>query len=367
MSTEFALPGERPLAPDKGPSDRSIIIGVVGTLLFHILLVWLTPRFAFDEFSGVHTGIHITSKDRGKSFDFQLADSPQEKPRNPLQFVETNPDAPANEPDKTDNFSNRNQQSAQLEAPKEIDPLNRPSISDAQDKIQNNTAVVTGDMSEPQMGAAAMPESLQTAEDDQREQKLRMELVPLSGFDKSEGKSEDGIATNVADSKKPTTNADRSVEGARDGKEADGGLVAVSATHQAQPKARPKLTAPRPTILSNRVTGTSNLGIVGMDARWSEYGDYLNELIEIVQTQWYRILRDSAVSPPRGSHVVITFKINSKGETDIVKVEDSDAGKQGVFSCQNAIQARQPYRKWTDQMIAVLGDDQTLTFAFYYQ
>jgi hypothetical protein len=73
------------------------------------------------------------------------------------------------------------------------------------------------------------------------------------------------------------------------------------------------------------------------------------------------------VSPPHGSHVTITFKINSKGETDIIKVEDADSGKQGVWSCQNAIQARQPYGKWTDQMIAVLGDDQTLTFGFYYQ
>ena len=67
------------------------------------------------------------------------------------------------------------------------------------------------------------------------------------------------------------------------------------------------------------------------------------------------------------SHVVITFKINSKGETDIVKIEDADAGKQGVFSCQSAIQARQPYRKWSEQMIAVLGDEQELTFSFYYQ
>ena len=49
------------------------------------------------------------------------------------------------------------------------------------------------------------------------------------------------------------------------------------------------------------------------------------------------------------------------------KVEDAGAGKQGVFSCQNAITYPQPYRKWTDQMIAVLGDSQEITFGFYYQ
>ena len=44
-----------------------------------------------------------------------------------------------------------------------------------------------------------------------------------------------------------------------------------------------------------------------------------------------------------------------------------ESGKQGVFSCQNAITYPQPYRKWTDQMIAVLGDSQELTFSFYHQ
>jgi len=367
VTTQFALPDERPLAPEKEGSDRSILIGIVGTLLFHLLLVVLSPRFAFDEFSGIHSGIRMSNKDRGKTFDFELADSAQEKPRNPFQFVETNPDAPENTPDRTDNFSNRNQQSAQLEAPKEIDAQNRPSITDAQDKIQNETAIVTGDMSQPQLGAAARPESKDTAEQEQNEQKVRVQLVPLEGFEKSEGPSEEGIATNIAKNQQATTHADRSQDGAREGQELEGGLLATNAAHQTQPKARPRLTAPRPTILSNRATGTSNIGILGMDARWSEYGDYINELIEIVQTQWYRILRDSAVSPPRGSHVIVTFKINTQGETDIVKVEDAEAGKQGVFSCQNAIQARQPYRKWSDAMIAVLGEEQTLTFAFYYQ
>ncbi len=368
MTTRFAQPGASPLAPEKDPADRSILIGIGCTLLFHVLLVLLSPQFAFDKFSGVHTGISVTHSRQGKTFDFELAQPKvQEKERNPFQFVETNPDAPANEPDKTSNFSNRNQQSAQLEKPKELDPEHRPSISNAQDKIKNESAVVTGDLSKPQQGAAAQPESAKTDATDQKEMKVIKEQATLSGFDKTEGKAEDGIATNVSKSKTPSTNSDQNVEGVRAAQDAEGGLVAVVDAHKAQPKSRPRLTAPRTTILSNRVSGVSNLGIVGMDARWSEYGEYLQELIEIVQTQWYHILEESRVSPPRGSHVLITFKINSKGETDIVKVEDSDSGKQGVFSCQSAIQARQPYRKWTEQMITMLGEEQSLTFAFYYQ
>ncbi len=353
--------------PEKDPINRSIGIGIACTLLFHVLLVWLSPQFAFDKFSGIHTGINVVHPKPGKTFDFELTPGVTEPKKDPFRFVETNPDAPENTPDKTPNFSNRNQQSAQPDPAKEKDLENRPSLK-GQDQIKNDTSIVTGDMSKPQQGAAAAPEVVKNDTQQQdKEQKARAEQTPLSGFEKREGLSEDGIASNVSTAKSPSTQAQQLIEGSRDAKDAEGGLVAVNQVTKAQPKARPRLTAARPTILNNRITGVSNMGILGMDARWSEYGEYMQELIEIVQTQWYRILEESRVSPPRGSHVVITFKINSKGETEIVKVEDVDSGKQGVWYCQSAIQDRQPYRKWTEQMISVLGDEQTITFGFYYQ
>jgi hypothetical protein len=216
---------------------------------------------------------------------------------------------------------------------------------------------------------APTPETAHDAELERNEMKARMEQVPLSGFDKTEGKDPDGIATNIAKNDRPTTNADRALEGAPGATELEGGLHNVVQAARAAPKERPRLSSVslnRASPLTNRAAGVTNVGIVGRDARWSEYGEYLNELIEIVQASWYNILRESRVAPPRGSHVVVTFRINAKGETTIVKVEDSDAGKQGVFACQNAITYPQPYRKWTDQMIAVLGESQELTFAFYY-
>jgi len=239
-----------------------------------------------------------------------------------------------------------------------------------QDKIQNDSAIVSGDMAKPQTGSPPVPDAEKTDATAQAEQKARAEQVPLSGFEKSEGKSEDGIAMNIAKSKSPTTHADQAVEGARNGTEADGGLVNVPHLSKAQPKERPRIASTslnRSSPLTNRLSGTANIGIQASDAFKSEYGEYLNELIEIVQTSWWNTLEASRVMPPHGSHVVITFKINSQGVTDIVKVEDADAGKQGVWFCQDAIQSRQPYRKWTEQMITLLGDEQTLTFAFYYQ
>jgi hypothetical protein len=350
-------------------TSRSIIIGILCTLLFHVLLVVVSPNFAFDRFSGVHTGINVAHKNPGKSFDFQLDPGLTEEAKKPFNFVETNSAAPENTPDKTNNFSNRNQQSAQEIAAKEKDLQNRPSVK-GQDVIKDASAIVSGDMAPPQLPTAPVPPDAKDTKQDLTEQKARAELTPLNGFEKIEGKSEDGIASNIAKTKSPSNGAEQVQEGAPDAKDATGGLVNVNQSSHAKPKDRPRLTSAslnRSSPLSNRVTGVTNIGIIGMDAHWSEYGEYLNELIEIVQTKWYSILRESAVSPPRGSHVIVTFRINAKGETDIIKVEDSGSGKQGVFSCQNAITYPQPYRKWTEQMMAVLGDSQELTFSFYYQ
>jgi hypothetical protein len=347
-----------------------MIIGVSCTLLFHLLLLWLSPQFAFDKFAGSHGGISVTSANKGKTFDFELAPSAvKEKERDPFKFVETNSAAPENIPDKTTNFSNRNQQSAQEVAAKEIDPENRPSVK-GQDEIKNDSAIVSGDMAPPQLPTAPSPDKQAQDTQDQVEQKARAEQVPLSGFDKTEGKSDDGVATNIAKATKSLTNdAQQALEGAPDAKDPTGGLVNVAQTQRAQPKERPRLSSAslnRSTILSNHFSGVANIGITGIDARWSEYGEYMQELIEIVQTQWNNILRESRVSPPQGSHVSVTFRINSKGETEIAKVEDFGSGKQGVFSCQNAITYPQPYRKWTEQMISVLGDSQEMTFNFYH-
>lgn len=370
MTTQFAQLDQNPPAPEKDRTDYSIAIGLACTVLFHLLLVWVAPDFAFDKFSGVHTGISVASANKGKTFDFELAQPrPVQQERDPFRFVETNSAAPENTPDKTTNFSNRNQQSAQEVAAKEKDPENRPSTKGA-DRFKDSSAIVSGDMAPPQLPTAPSQEVTKDEAQDRAEQMARAEQVPLSGFDKTEGRSEDGIATNIAKSKSPANRAEQAQEGAKDAKEPTGGLVTVVQTQHAQPKERPRLSSTslnRQSPLANRVTGVANIGILGMDARWSEYGEYLNELIEIVQTQWYNILRESRVSPPRGSHVIVTFRINPKGETEIIKVEDSGAGKQGVFSCQNAITYPQPYRKWTDQMIAVLGESQELTFSFFYQ
>jgi hypothetical protein len=123
----------------------------------------------------------------------------------------------------------------------------------------------------------------------------------------------------------------------------------------------------RPAIFTENKLGTKNIGAIAYDAKWSNYGQYLQKMIETVQIQWERILTESRVYPTSGTSVKVVFRMNTEGRiSQIVSVEGT-AGNQAEKACASAITARAPYGPWTDDMIAVLGDSQELTFTFYYQ
>jgi hypothetical protein len=348
---------------------RPVTIGIICTILFHLFLLLGAPFLPIEKFGGDHSNLAAIAARKNKTFDFQLEPLPPTPPKpDPFKYVETNPDAPANEPDKTNNFSNRNQQSAQAVAAKEKDPENNPSTK-GRDEIKDSNAVVSGDHSQPQQGAAVTPSSSQSQEQQQQAAQARAEQIPLEGQEKAEGKDPDGVATNKSQNQTQSNSAPQLIEGSKESKSIDGAQTA-STTHttRPQPKPRPRLTAARSTVLADRVPGTTNVGVLGQDARWSEYGDYLNELIETVDAEWHGIVDETSIHVKPGTRVSVTFRLNSKGEVTIQSVEKvpGDADQVVINQCESGISNRQPYRKWTEQMIAVLGQETTLTFAFYY-
>jgi len=135
------------------------------------------------------------------------------------------------------------------------------------------------------------------------------------------------------------------------------------------PQPRRSLEHPqtRPAIFRDNPVGTSNIGVAAYDAKWSNYGVYLHKMMEAIQAQWERILIDSHTEPPSGTSVTVRFTLDSKGKiTEILQVE-STSTEQGKQSCVSAITLTAPYGDWTDDMIAVLGNSQDLTFVFYYE
>jgi hypothetical protein len=123
----------------------------------------------------------------------------------------------------------------------------------------------------------------------------------------------------------------------------------------------------RPAILAERLAGTSNIGPTAVDARWSNYGAYLQRMIEAVQIQWEKLLVESKVYPSSGSTVTVKFIMDSAGKIARIINVDSTANDSASRACMSAITDRAPYGDWTDDMKAVLGEQQEMTFTFYYQ
>jgi hypothetical protein len=349
------------------PDVRAVQIGVVATIAVHVLLLILAPRI--ERFIDADSPVSSSSDDWA-SREFQIELAPQEpvpaEPLRPPQFVEANPNAPDNVPDKTDNVAAQNQQVAQ-EIPTPGGKTDAPASKG--DPKTDSTAIVSGMQVEPQPPAARPSPP---AEQETPEQKAaRKEQVPLSGTEKFEGDSADGVGSNVGKPAPNATAVPERVEGLPDAKNDTGERVGLyykvdAKKPQTRPTLAPNVVKARPSPLANREFGTENIGAVAYNAKWSAYGEYMQKFIESVDIQWQRILQQSNVYPVAGTSVVVVFRMDSKGEISEIVNVDSTGGRAVKDACVSAIVARAPYGVWPDDMVGVLGDSQEITFTFHY-
>jgi hypothetical protein len=348
------------------PDVRAVQIGVVATIAVHVLLLILAPRI--ERF--IDADSPSSSSDDWASREFQIELAPQDpvpvEPVRPPQFVEANPNAPDNAPDKTDNVAAQNQQVAQ-EIPTPGGKTDAPASKG--DPKTDSTAIVSGMQVEPQPPTVR---PTQPAEQETPEQKIaRKEQLPLSGTEKFEGDSPDGVGSNVGKPAPNTTAVPERVEGSPDSKSDTGERVGLyykvdAKKPQTRPTLAPNVVKARPSPLANREFGTENIGAVAYNAKWSAYGEYMQKFIESVDIQWQRILQQSNIYPVAGTKVVVVFRMDSKGDiSEVVKV-DSTGGRAVKDACVSAIVARAPYGVWPDDMVGVLGDSQEITFTFHY-
>jgi hypothetical protein len=344
------------------PDSRSVLIGVAAVLFVHLLLFATAPYLLRTDPINPSARKHATPK----QFNIEIAPETfvkvPPKPPPPNRFVEANPNAPDNVPDKTNNFSSQNQQLAQ-EKPQLDQHNDRPKTEGKKDFDSNQ--VVTGQLSKPEDPIPPAPEVTKTAKAATAQ---KQEQDPLAGFEKMQDGA-DGFGSNLGKVPNVAKPAPKKVVGANDAPLVDGAESTEPAIDPKHPRPRASIQQmhARPAIFEDNQFGTSNIGPIAFDAKWSSYGAYLHKMIEAIQVQWERILIDSRTEPPSGTTVTVKFSMDSKGRiTEILDVENNSS-EQGKASCISAITNTAPYGDWTDDMIAVLGNSQELTFKFYYQ
>lgn len=372
MTDHLAPPPSRPTKPEKdrrrrilpplfrNPDTRSVEIGVAGTILVHLLVLLFAPRIL--QSGAAHVARRPTIP---KEFKIDMAPPPPPLlPPQPKKFVEANPNANHNIPDRTNNIAAQNQRVAQPK-PNPTGKSDMPSLEGRKD-IQS-TQIVTGTLSKPVRTVPIVPPAPPSPPKPTMVTP-RPQQNPLSGFDKNIGDNPNGFgsnASNAPDNMKP--DADK-VTGAKDATPVQNATATTPQIDPRHPMARPTLEQQhvRPAIFAENKVGTANIGPIALDARWDSYAEYIQRLIETVQREWDNILSGDT-HPPAGTTVMVKFVLTSDGKISQIIDVNSTSTEQGRQACLAAITNPSPYGKWTNEMISVLGNEQELTFMFYYQ
>lgn len=349
-------------------SRRSLIIGLVCTLLFHLLGAWVVPGDLFDAESS-------EIKNQYKEYQIELVeDVPEEEEE---VYTQTNPDVPDNVPDDTNRFAARNQQAANEVAPEELDPNNRPA-SESEDDIDTDQ-FLTGDLTEPIPTTPPSEAQEQVDPTEAARQSLaQKKAIPIFGALDESDPDQEGIAEN--DFEEELEEAPTNVVDLFEGDEEEGEEDAVETQNESEsestliaqdyappsPRPRPQLPKVASGPVRNSPLGVSKVGKIAVDAKFSEFGEYMERLIEVVSVRWNYLASERA-SKERNSVVRISFTLTKDGFVSNIATEPSTTSKAiGIYVARAAVQEGSPYGVWTSEMVEVFGNEETVNFSFHY-
>ncbi len=343
---------------DERWNPRSILAGLVGTLLFHLLFFYGIPNSYLDL--GLKEPV-----EEAEEFDIQLVDPEEEAEEEPEpRFIETNRAAPENAPDETDNISGRDQQAANETAPAELSEDRTPA-REGEDDVPFDK-IISGDLTPPELSPPPAPVEEQPAEAEQTPPSAPQRQDPPPGFEEDRSE-EEGTGASIAESTEDPVPGPEKIEGEDEPSEDTELPVFVSPLSGARPSPAPRPRLPRalPGPVRRQETGVSQTGAIAVDAKFSEYGQYLERMIEAVSQRWTALCNSRAYRE-NSTHVVIEFKVTREGLIrDIATIENTTQAL-GVLLAQSAIEQGQPYGPWSREMIDTLGEEQTVTFSFHY-
>ncbi len=296
---------------------------------------------------------------------------PYESPRLRPRFVEANPEAPENPPDETENFSFRDQQAAQPEAP--VEESAAPKVEG--DEPDTQKIVESGD-------PGATPPPLPEINPDTEVAKQFERGTPVANNDEGhpkeslaelpEGEQDNGLAVRKVEEQGEDNTAKKVIVlNEAPPKSTDHTLA--SAEPRVTPKPRPRLRLAPDLVRGPLMTTETNaprLGRVAIECRLHAYGAYVQEMLQAIEDQWHKFGHGSrgflnrSKLPPL---VKFRYKLDRNGRIhDLTKL---DAHRSGLASeiCRQAIESRAPYGKWTEEMIRDFGGEDEVTIIFHYK
>lgn len=157
------------------------------------------------------------------------------------------------------------------------------------------------------------------------------------------------------------------VVGARP-KSGDSGQAAEAPKVASVDPERPRASVPSGTsglLLRNNV-GVNKAGMVAVDARFSNYGDYAQRMMEAIQSSWWAIIDRTRFESVARGRVVVRFKLHRDGSVTDAAILSSDVPRLMALACKDAVQSPAPFDAWRADMVALFGQEDEVTITFHY-
>ena len=298
------------MRPEESIDLRSAALAVAVSLGLHLLLLWALP----DTFHKVVVFV--------RPVEVLTAPVKIDEARLPpkLRFIETNPLANQAVPKTAPFTSSRNQTAAQP-VPEKM-PTNSP-----------------------------LPKSDGTSE------QLRIAKGKPRSIDQSEAQPISQPSVSMAAPVKAAPPPGPGKSAAR-----------PSPTPVAANPDRPRATVPSGTygLLLRRPVGVNRAGSIAVDARFSNYGDYTQRMLEAIQSSWWSIIERSRFEGVSRGRVTVSFRLHRDGTVTDAKIHGSEVTRVMTLACKDAVMAPAPYDIWRADMVAMYGESDTVTINFHY-
>ena len=132
---------------------------------------------------------------------------------------------------------------------------------------------------------------------------------------------------------------------------------------------RPRASVPSGTygLLLRRPVGVNRAGTIAIDARFSNYGDYTQRMLEAIQSSWWSIIERSRFESVSRGNVIVRFRLHRDGTVTDARVLSSEVTRVMTLACKDAVMAPAPYDIWRADMVAMYGESDTVTINFIYR
>ena len=300
------------MRPEESIDQRSAAIAVAVSLGLHLLLLWVLP----DTFHKVVAYM--------RPVEVLTAPVKIDEARLPpkLRFIETNPLANQAVPKTTPFTSARNQTAAQP-VPEKM-PTNSP-----------------------------LPKSQGTSE----------QLRIAQGKPRSIDQSEAAPVTQPSVSMAAPVKAAPPPGPGKSAAQPSPAPAPVAANPD-----RPRASVPSGTygLLLRRPVGVNRAGSIAVDARFSNYGDYTQRMMEAIQSSWWSIIERSRFEGVSRGNVIVRFRLHRDGTVTDAQVLGTEVTRVMTLACKDAVMAPAPYDIWRADMVAMYGESDTVTINFIY-